>query len=531
MRAIDPGKDWQDLISKLSAPISGLPRAILVCGPKSSGKSTFTRQLVNGFLTWIHSRTASEGVGLLDIDPGQPEFSPPGQISLLHLRSYILSPPFTHPLINNDAVGNLVREHHLGALAPNFDPAYYTSCAKDLEGHYQQLLSSHVSCPLIINCSGWTFGGGLDILIELIRCFRITDVVYMSTSGPKGVIERLKGETSRAEIPFHMLTSQPCEHATQTASDLRMMQTFSYFHASEAEGDEFQWDHSAIHSMEPLALKYAGLEQMLFGIMVPGEELDLLCLADLIDGSVLGVVVIEDESIVSVEDAVSGIEDGHLKSQDIRTLQLLDGGEFNRSAFGLPKDGSYNHEHGNTLESSMKSPVVAISNTIELEHSNIRRTREGLPYYFRGIGSCIPLDPTKSRSIGQVLVHAINKSTKELLVITPIPKTLFAELRKNKTRIILVRGMLDLPTWSYLENRIKWLTAKERGRKEHNTAERSTSNDGSDSDLPLGIGDGTGKADWVTVTHGRKNQDRRKDKVWKVRRNLQMGDLKGSQDG
>ena len=531
MTVIEPSNDWKVLISRLSTSVSGLPKAILICGPKSSGKSTFMRQLINGSLTWFGSAAASDGVALLDIDPGQPEFSPPGQVSLLHIRSCILSPPFTHPVLQNNSENKLIRAHHFGALTPNFDPVHYIQCVKELESHYQQLLSSSPSCPLVINCSGWAFGGGLDILIELIQCLRITDVVYMSTTGPRGVVDRLNKETRQVDIPLHMLKSQPSEYATRTALDLRIMQTLSYFHASEPEGDESQWDPSVISLMESLSLRYAGKDQMLFGIMVPGEELDLLCLADLIDGSVLGVVVVEDGSILPTQQ-MSEFKDGHSQAGSFDTSQFLDEHSFDIctsvSDMADEERGKYGYE--GVLERSSEPPHAASSQR-EPEHPFIRRTKEGLPYYFQGAGSCVSLDPKNTRSIGQVLIRAIDKSNKDLHVITPLPKQLFTELRQSGTRIILVRGRLDLPTWSYHEKSTRLLALEENDSRDHN-ASRQVDNlvDETDSDLAFEIGNETEKADWMTVIRGKKDKDKRKDKVWKARRNLQTGDLKGLHD-
>lgn len=83
-----------------AAPATSAPSRILVKGPKKSGKSTFCRVLLNNLLRkWVlravttpptiehHSRYRS--VAFLDCDLGQPEFSPPGLISL-HLVSELI---------------------------------------------------------------------------------------------------------------------------------------------------------------------------------------------------------------------------------------------------------------------------------------------------------------------------------------------------------------------------------------------------------------------------------------------------------
>lgn len=63
--------------SSSSSPGSSLvPLAVAVTGSKGCGKSAFARLLVNALLT--RQQGGSDGVvAYLDLDPGQPEFTPP----------------------------------------------------------------------------------------------------------------------------------------------------------------------------------------------------------------------------------------------------------------------------------------------------------------------------------------------------------------------------------------------------------------------------------------------------------------------
>ncbi len=100
----------------------------MICGPKNSGKSTFMRILTNKILTDTRleelndEETTEEGVILLDLDPGQPEFVPPGQLSLVHLRQPTFGPPFSHPSISERSGNRLVRAHSVAATTPKDDP-------------------------------------------------------------------------------------------------------------------------------------------------------------------------------------------------------------------------------------------------------------------------------------------------------------------------------------------------------------------------------------------------------------------------
>lgn len=65
---------------------------VVVAGAKGSGKSTLCRCLVNQMLDFVPE------VAFLDLDPGQPEFTPPGVLSIciLDQQSVLLGMPHSH---------------------------------------------------------------------------------------------------------------------------------------------------------------------------------------------------------------------------------------------------------------------------------------------------------------------------------------------------------------------------------------------------------------------------------------------------
>lgn len=134
---------------------------ILVCGGKSSGKSTFNRHLINSLL----NHTAS--VEYLECDLGQTEFTPPGCLSLCTVTEPLLGPPFTH----------LRDPEHM---------VYYgqADCQSDIDRYLESLKSlwRNVSgeSPVIINTMGWIRGHGFQILVDLVRLFSVTHVVQLS---------------------------------------------------------------------------------------------------------------------------------------------------------------------------------------------------------------------------------------------------------------------------------------------------------------------------------------------------------------
>ena len=474
----------------------------MVCGPKNSGKSTFTRYLTNSVLVRAarglqsQSIAQDDGVALLDLDPGQPEFSPPGEISLLHLRSCNFGPAYAHPVVPPGS--RLLRAHHVGAISPKEDPDHYLECVLDLVLQYRRMLATYSSCPLIVNCSGWVLGSGLEVLVELIKKVALTAVVYMSITGPAEAVDTLSEASSESKTPFHALSSQPTEYATRTAADLRAMQTLSYFHLDEPEGENLRWNAKMLAKIPPLVAKYAGVKQIIFGIMVLGELLDPDCLATVLDGSVVGVVTIEDDSALALKarrprsDSVERTLDDNIEERlglGYDTAQGLFGRDQLAGANRDASDAQVGQDQGQALQDPRR------------EHPNIHRTTgEHLPYLTAGNGACTPLDPSKCRSLGQALVRYIDKDSQSLHLLTPIPLGTILSLRQKKEKIVLVRGKLDTPTWAYQED-----VARMRKRME---IAGGLNLDGWDEGFP-----------WVKEVL-EKNNKQKGDRVWRVRRNL-----------
>lgn len=435
-------------------------------------------------------------VAVLDLDPGQPEFSPPGEISLLCLRSCNFGTPYAHPVVPPGS--RLIRAHHVGAISPKEDPDHYLQCVLDLVVRYRRMLASRPSCRLIVNCSGWVLGSGLEVLVQLINHMALTAVVYMSTTGPAEAVDALLEASRDSKTPFHALSSQPTEHATRTAADLRAMQTLSYFHLDEPEGENLRWNARPLAEAPPLVVKYAGVKQVIFGVMVLGELLDPNCLATVLDGSVVGVVAIEDDSALMLEDRRNRNSfDERILDDDIEerlglsndTVQDQSGMEQLAATTGDPTDPQSEQDHEGALQHSRR------------EHLNIHRTTvENLPYFTAANGACTPLDPSKCRSLGQALVRYIDRETQALHLITPISLDTISCVHQKKEKIVLVRGKLDTPIWAYQED-------SQRMRKRMEIAGELDLS-GWDEGYP-----------WLKEVTGKTNTQKG-GKVWRVRRNL-----------
>ncbi|CAA6662253.1 unnamed protein product [Spirodela intermedia] len=147
------------------------PPIIFICGPKNTGKSTFARHLVNVLLQ-RHTQVAH-----LDTDVGQPEFTPPGCLSLhvLHEQSKGTFSP--------------AQCHFFGDISSKRDPKAYLDRIFHLydyfhnEHRFKKLEKSGKSVPpLVINTPGWVKGIGYDLLVDMIKYMKPTHVVQIRTT-------------------------------------------------------------------------------------------------------------------------------------------------------------------------------------------------------------------------------------------------------------------------------------------------------------------------------------------------------------
>lgn len=381
------------------------PASTFICGPKGSGKSTFSRLLTNRLLTQTlpqdsKGRTAQRGVILLDIDPGQPEFCPAGTVSLVLVRKPNISPPFAHPW-PDDASATLIRCHALATVTPGSDPDFYMECALDLYSQYQKGWNGY---PLVVNTPGWILGTGLDLLSLVIARIRPREVVYMSEDGPAETVDGLQSACKRTSC-FSTLPSQQSDSGTRkTAVQLRSMQTMAYFHSQSKKTDHMSWNPSPLSAVSPWQVKYSGTNRGFAGIMCYGDKPNSALLAESINGMVLAAVEIEDEKALRRKEP----EDTSM-DVDVSERRMID------SLEGL-----------------------------------ISRTPEGIPYLEQGEGET--LDPSFSRSIGLVLVRGVDVENAALQILTPIPRSTLQEIRQNGRHVVLVHGQFDAPTWAYTED-------------------------------------------------------------------------------
>lgn len=467
VRPITIQTDWQKLISTLALQLQpNRLQTMLVCGPKGSGKSTFSRILANAILTKpslnsdlneVAKTTGS--IALLDIDPGQPEFSPPGEISLVKLNCCNFGPPFTHPAAITKGV-QLIRSHHIGAVTPSGDPGHYLQCVLNLFLHYKRLLSQHSSCPLIVNTAGWIQGSGLEILLDLLRSTSPTDVIYTSVEGPPEVIEAVSQTTDRKMTSLHFLTSRSSESMPRNSKELRMMQTLSYFHLDEPENDNLRWNAKPINEANLLSVHYAGPRQSIYGILLLGHELDPEFLAQVLEGCIVGLVVVEDDAVLQpllraqilgdeTEDEMSNHAPDQIDSDSPKEPESPNYGMIDRNTANNPSLAQgLNYPTIHSDAGSLTSQRTSSYNHIP----SLPRTTSHIPYIPSANNFTPPLSPAQTRSLGQAFVHSIDTTNHMFNLITPVPSETLNALHQQQKKVLIVRGTLDHPAWAYKED-------------------------------------------------------------------------------
>jgi polynucleotide 5'-hydroxyl-kinase GRC3/NOL9 len=488
--------EWNELLSISASEKSrtGKTSITVICGPKSSGKSTFSRLLTNRLLTSSTHQRIDSSIAFLDLDPGQPEFSPPGQISLILLSKPNLGPPYSHPDGSRGGC-RIIRAHSIAAVSPSSDPAFYLTCATDLLSCYRNMLSP-VRVPLVINTPGWILGTGLELLINLIERAQPTQIIYMSEDGPQDVVESL--QDAAKSITVVTLPSQPIEYLSRTGAHLRTMQYMSYFHLSPRSMQDPIWDPDPITSMAPLEVKYGGKASGILGVMCLGEHPPARMVRDTIDGAVVAIVVIEDMA------AIHGS----------RGSEIVGVNSYDQSTEDTPK-----YMYDGNEEVVKLHPAEDFR---QLEKPLIFETPEGIPYFSPENGAS--LDPTYSHTIGLAIVRGIDVKRRRLQLLTPISAEIVGDIRASGKKIILVSGNLDTPGWAYLEVLYKRSASTTEVKKQRRLVETAheSGDEETDAQLVSCLGDhGNVFEDepWVEILPGDKGRDAG-SQVWRVRRDL-----------
>ncbi|URE14088.1 Pre-mRNA cleavage complex II protein Clp1 [Musa troglodytarum] len=279
--------DWAEVAEEISRA-SSPPPVVFICGPKNSGKSTFSRYLLNVLLP-RHGK-----VGYLDTDVGQPEFSSPGCLSLtlvdqtipgifllLYFILYLMNPC-------NRATE---RCFFFGDVSSKSDPKAYLDCTFNLYDyfirvHYQPNELNHPgkALPLIINTPGWVKGTGFDLLVEKLRYISPRQVVQIRISVES---KNLPGSTfwldnDQQEPHIFLLNSARHNYENQSilvrkdACRMRDQRLFDYFKQCFPSNLNILTNKELAHALAaiaPYVVPFAKIKVVHLHCQVPSSEI------------------------------------------------------------------------------------------------------------------------------------------------------------------------------------------------------------------------------------------------------------------
>ncbi|KAH0441951.1 RNA processing protein [Colletotrichum camelliae] len=461
---------WNKKLAGLAKIKQDPALSVMLCGPKSSGKSTFGRILSNRLLTTPGQRRVARSVAILDLDPGQPEYTPAGTIALVQIREPNLGPSFTHVATDEQSV-SIIRCHSIASVSPASDPELYLECALDLYSHYK---STCQGLPLIINTPGWVLGTGLDLLTELASNFKPTEVIYMSEDGPRESVEGLRAV---CKATLSTLPSQQSEFTSRTAAHLRAMQALAYFHTRRSAPNQISWDPTPLTTSPPLMVNYKGRNRGILGVISYEYQPPPELLTETINGSTMCLVETVDPK------AFSRLR-GSIKGEEMDV---------------------------DDAESSAKLEEL------------VSRTPEGVPYIPNSDAQT--LDPRYSQTLGLVLLRSIDTKSGALQILTPVPLERIMAAKEAGHQLVLIHGKLDSPGWAYTEDLYYQSFGSNDADKDDTVEVMDEDAESDDSDKepenPHLAGDVNG-IPWIEVLQGHEKRPVG-SRVWRVRRDLGRG--------
>lgn len=147
---------------------------VMLCGGKGVGKSTILRVLINKLLA------EHQKILVLDLDPGQPEFTVPGCVSATIVQTPLIGPNYTHLQKPERCIFVPYIDIGINSIA-------FLKCVQEL-----LKVSADLKLPTFINLMGMTDGLGINLLSSIIAEVQPTQVVQIySDHRPKNFKEDL----------------------------------------------------------------------------------------------------------------------------------------------------------------------------------------------------------------------------------------------------------------------------------------------------------------------------------------------------
>ncbi|KAI5957096.1 GRC3 [Candida jiufengensis] len=204
-----------DTWSKMFKSIANSPlNSLMVIGHKNTGKSTFSKCFMDYLL--LHRKRP---VVLMDLDPGQSEYSSPYCMSLsIHYEA-----SFCEDLSKDDKT-----ELYYGFTSPMESPSRFLNIVQRLFDTYSSTYL-HKGYVLIINTPGWIKGYGKELLVKISNIINPSDLCLLSH---KLSLDAEENQTTLNGLSYSNvhLVSGIFSNQELSASQIRCINKLLYFH-------------------------------------------------------------------------------------------------------------------------------------------------------------------------------------------------------------------------------------------------------------------------------------------------------------
>ncbi|KAI1296912.1 Polynucleotide 5'-hydroxyl-kinase grc3 [Halotydeus destructor] len=172
-------KSWQTDIKKMAEKVHSDTR-ILIAGPRNSGKSSILKFIINQVTDRFQ-----DGVIFVDGDPGQTEFSAPGQLTAVVVKGALICPSYVN-VIRAIEEKSVIAAISVGAVSMAENVDLYLSSFKQLWDKVSEIVEDK-PMPIFINTMGWTKGRGIDILQDMFKTTRANVFIELKENAVAGV--------------------------------------------------------------------------------------------------------------------------------------------------------------------------------------------------------------------------------------------------------------------------------------------------------------------------------------------------------
>ncbi|KAK5061089.1 hypothetical protein LTR84_007631 [Exophiala bonariae] len=337
---IDPWKSFLGPLDRGGSNPASVPPRLLLCGRRSSGLSTFFRCYVNHVLETSaggpgRSNRRPQQVTVLDLDSTMPEFSPPGTISLVHLRTPILGPALTHMLPTQGTSSRILKLHFVGDVEAANVSESQIECILDLlevEKHARDNLGGAI---MVILAPKWLNETDAVTAGKLWAKMAPTEVVCLDNNTTSPHLRPWRSLAEAADCSIRFLPVQTFDKLPLLREhDLQMQ---SYFHSKATRAGRMWWDDRPIlaDTGAQITLTYRGRHAQVKAIALVGGYVGLEDTYDALEGSVVAIVAVKarrSHQSDSEQNHVQDLESGSLDAED---RDILPG--VARTEEGLPR--------------------------------------------------------------------------------------------------------------------------------------------------------------------------------------------------